>query len=154
MVCFFLTRSKLLKLFVSTICSGLHFKTQMVSLPPEVSIYPLTWFNLPLTWGKLSHRSHYFGQLCQRCLLIISFDRRHPEIKVFSFNICVIFPYLQDNISKKWFILPHSPLQPNWMWFHIPRSLFKKVGGLDFLLQCDFEISKSLVKLSNFYRQQ
>ncbi len=43
--------------------------------------------------------------------------------------------------------------QPNSMWFHIPKSLFKKVGGLDFLLKCDFEVSKLPIKLSKFHKQ-
>lgn len=28
--------------------------------------------------------------------------------------------------------------QPDSMWFHIPRSLFKKIGGRELLLKCDF----------------
>ncbi len=32
--------------------------------------------------------------------------------------------------------------QTNSMCFHIPKSVFQKVGGLDFLLKCDFEVSK------------
>ncbi len=43
--------------------------------------------------------------------------------------------------------------QPNSMWFHIPKSVFKKVGGLDFLLKCDFEVSKLPIKLSKFHKQ-
>lgn len=43
--------------------------------------------------------------------------------------------------------------QPNSMWFHVPRSLFHKIGGLDFLLKCDFEVSKIPIKLSSFHRQ-
>lgn len=36
--------------------------------------------------------------------------------------------------------------QPNSMWFHIPRSLFKRIGGLEFLLKCDFDVNKVPVK--------
>ncbi|KAL4000493.1 26S proteasome regulatory subunit N3 [Sarotherodon galilaeus] len=39
------------------------------------------------------------------------------------------------------------------MWYHIPNKLFNKVGGLDFLLRCDYEISKIPLKLSSFYKQ-
>ena len=39
------------------------------------------------------------------------------------------------------------------MWFHVPRSLYNKLGGLDFLLKCDFEVSKIPIKLSNFHRK-
>ena len=44
-------------------------------------------------------------------------------------------------------------LQPDSMWFQIPRSLFKKIGGPEFILQCDFEVTKIPVKLSNFHKQ-
>jgi len=43
--------------------------------------------------------------------------------------------------------------QPNSIWFHIPKCIFKKVGGLEFLLKCDFEITKLPIKLSNFHKQ-
>lgn len=43
--------------------------------------------------------------------------------------------------------------QHNSMWFHIPKCVFKKVGGFDFLLKCDFEVSKLSIKLSKFHKQ-
>lgn len=39
------------------------------------------------------------------------------------------------------------------IWFHIPRSVFQKMGGLEFLLKCDFDVHKVPVKLSNFHKQ-
>lgn len=39
------------------------------------------------------------------------------------------------------------------IWFHIPKNIFKKVGGIDFLLKCDYEITKLPVKLSEFHKQ-
>uniref|UniRef100_A0A3P9JF49 Reverse transcriptase domain-containing protein n=1 Tax=Oryzias latipes TaxID=8090 RepID=A0A3P9JF49_ORYLA len=39
------------------------------------------------------------------------------------------------------------------MWFHIPRSIFKHLGGIDFLLKCDFEVNKIPFILSNFHKQ-
>ncbi len=43
--------------------------------------------------------------------------------------------------------------QPDSIWFHVPKCLFQKVGGLEFLLRCDFEISKLPIKLSDFHKQ-
>ena len=43
--------------------------------------------------------------------------------------------------------------QPDSMWFNIPRSLFKKIGGLEFILQCDLEVGFLRLKLSNFRTQ-
>ncbi|XP_054865756.1 uncharacterized protein LOC129348729 [Amphiprion ocellaris] len=39
------------------------------------------------------------------------------------------------------------------LWYHIPNKLFNKVGGLDFLLRCDFDLSKLPLKISPFHRQ-
>ena len=43
--------------------------------------------------------------------------------------------------------------QPDSIWFHIPKCLFQTVGGLKFLLSCDFELSKLPIKLSDFHKQ-
>ena len=37
--------------------------------------------------------------------------------------------------------------------FIFREPLFKKIGGLEFLLQCDFEVHKVPIKLSNFHKQ-
>ena len=42
---------------------------------------------------------------------------------------------------------------PESIWYHIPDKLFNIVGGLDFLLRCDFDLSKLPLKLSSFHRQ-
>lgn len=42
---------------------------------------------------------------------------------------------------------------PTSMWFHIPWNIFKKIGGLDLLLKCDFEVGKLPLKLSDFHKQ-
>ncbi len=39
------------------------------------------------------------------------------------------------------------------MWFHIPRGIFGKLGSMDFLLRCDFDINKIPLALSKFHRQ-
>ena len=39
------------------------------------------------------------------------------------------------------------------IWFSIPSLVFSKVGGIEFLLVCDFEISKLPIKLSKFHQQ-
>ncbi|XP_013880610.1 uncharacterized protein LOC106529676 [Austrofundulus limnaeus] len=39
------------------------------------------------------------------------------------------------------------------VWFVVPTFVFKKVGGIEFLLKCDFEISKLPLQLSTFHQQ-
>ncbi|XP_040908382.1 uncharacterized protein LOC121191268 [Toxotes jaculatrix] len=41
----------------------------------------------------------------------------------------------------------------NGIWFSLPAFIFNKVGGIQFLLVCDFEISKLPIKLSKFHQQ-
>lgn len=37
--------------------------------------------------------------------------------------------------------------------YTVPRAVFGKIGGLDFLLKCDFEINKIPIALSKFHGQ-
>lgn len=39
------------------------------------------------------------------------------------------------------------------MWYHIPNHLLNQVGGVEFLLTCDFEEPKVPIKPSNFHKQ-
>ncbi len=47
----------------------------------------------------------------------------------------------------KW--LKDCSSHPLSIWYHIPNKIFNKVGGLEFLFECDFEVSRIPVKLSN-----
>ncbi len=38
-------------------------------------------------------------------------------------------------------------------WFQFPSAIFNKCGGISFLFQCDFELSKLPIKLSAFHQQ-
>lgn len=42
---------------------------------------------------------------------------------------------------------------PDSLWNVIPKYIFSKVGGLPFLLVCNYNISKLPIKLSNFHKQ-
>lgn len=39
------------------------------------------------------------------------------------------------------------------LWFIIPELLFRKVGGIEFLLHCNYDVGKIPVNLSNFHKQ-
>lgn len=49
--------------------------------------------------------------------------------------------------------IKHFLNTPSTIWFKIPKNIFDKVGGLSFLLRCDFEISKLPIKLSDYHKQ-
>ena len=42
---------------------------------------------------------------------------------------------------------------PESLWNFIPHNIFQKVGGLRFLMGCNFTVSKLPLKLSKFYQQ-
>lgn len=52
-------------------------------------------------------------------------------------------------LKVKW--LKSFLMNSNSLWFCIPRAIFKKLGGIDLLLKCDFSIQKLPVKLSSFH---
>lgn len=41
----------------------------------------------------------------------------------------------------------------NKLWYLIPNLIFQKVGGIEFLLQCNYNVDKLPIKLSNFHKQ-
>ncbi len=41
----------------------------------------------------------------------------------------------------------------NKLWYYIPNLVFDQIGGIKFLLNCNFDINKIPIKLSNFHRQ-
>lgn len=41
----------------------------------------------------------------------------------------------------------------NSLWYYIPNQIFEKVGGISFLLKCDFDFKKLPMKLSDFHQQ-
>ncbi len=49
--------------------------------------------------------------------------------------------------------IKHCLCENNFPWFSIPNIIFKKCGGLHFLLACGFKCNKLPVKLSNYYKQ-
>lgn len=80
--------------------------------------------------------------------------------------------YIKNDLVKNYkvggikaidFEIMNGMLKINWLrsflrngdeiWFSLPSLIFSKVGGIEFLLVCDFEISKLPIKLSQFYQQ-
>uniref|UniRef100_A0A3Q3ASU9 Reverse transcriptase domain-containing protein n=1 Tax=Kryptolebias marmoratus TaxID=37003 RepID=A0A3Q3ASU9_KRYMA len=44
-------------------------------------------------------------------------------------------------------------MNENSIWYCLPRGLFKKIGGIDFVLRCDFGADRLPIKLSAFHKQ-
>lgn len=39
------------------------------------------------------------------------------------------------------------------IWFNIPTFILQKLGGIDFLLRCDFDVRKLPVKFFDYHQQ-
>lgn len=61
------------------------------------------------------------------------------------------FDIMNGVLKLKW--LKSFLNNPHSIWFFIPSKVFNTLGGIDFLLKCDFEITKLPVKLSEFHKQ-
>lgn len=71
--------------------------------------------------------------------------------------------YEEGGIKAIDFVVMNAVLKMKWLqshlrdsneiWFALPLFVFDKVGGIEFLLKCDFALSKLLVKVSAFHQQ-
>ena len=61
------------------------------------------------------------------------------------------FDPMNGSLKLKW--LQSFIKQYEHFWFNLPTKLFLDFGGVEFLLKCDFEMSKLPVKLSKFHQQ-
>lgn len=58
-----------------------------------------------------------------------------------------------SNITFKLNWIKHFIKHKDKIWYIIPNLIFKRVGGIEFLLKCDYDINKLPLQLSNFHRQ-
>lgn len=61
------------------------------------------------------------------------------------------FDVMNGVLKLKWlksFICNHQSF-----WYIVPSAIFKKLGGINFLLRCDFECTSLPLKLSDFHQQ-
>lgn len=58
-----------------------------------------------------------------------------------------------SNIIFKVNWLKHYINNKDKLWYLIPNLIFKNVGGIEFLLKCDFRVDKLPLRLSNFHKQ-
>lgn len=61
------------------------------------------------------------------------------------------FESLLGTFRIKW--LKECLIKSHSIWYHIPNHIFKKIGGLDFVLRCDLDPCKIPLKVSNFHKQ-
>lgn len=76
---------------------------------------------------------------------ILSASRKQGSFEMLNFND------LNNTFKIKW--VKECLKSPNSIWFFIPNNLCKKLGGLQFLLSCNFNVTKLPLKLSKFHQQ-
>ncbi len=70
-------------------------------------------------------------------------------------------PLIQGGLNVLDFEISNTIFKTKWIqnyirskvWYYIPNIIFEKVGGVEFLLNCNFNSSKLPIKLSNFHKQ-
>ncbi len=71
--------------------------------------------------------------------------------KLMEVLTCLIFLYLYYTFKVNW--VKNCVSSPDSIWYFIPHNIYKNVGGLTFLLTCNFSPSKLPIKLSKFHEQ-
>lgn len=61
------------------------------------------------------------------------------------------FDCINGTLKINW--LKSFLMNGNSFWFTVPRGIFKSIGGIDFLLHCDFSIPKLPIILSSYHKQ-
>lgn len=61
------------------------------------------------------------------------------------------FSDLNNTFKIKW--LQECIKKPKSIWYFIPNNIFQSLGGLQFLMSCNYSVTKLPIKLSNFYKQ-
>ncbi|KAF7650888.1 hypothetical protein LDENG_00119260 [Lucifuga dentata] len=126
--------------------SGRIFLTKLESLSrciypayslsiPNRAIKKINQVNFDYIWKK---KTHYI--------------RRVEMIKDFKDGglQAIDFDFIHGTLKINWL---KGFLNNNNLWYHIPREIFNKVGGIELLLKCDFTIQKLPIKLSSFHQQ-
>ncbi len=64
-----------------------------------------------------------------------------------------LLDYMDMNYTFKTKWIKEYLKNPESLWYFIPQNIFGKIGGLPFLLNCDYNVSKLPLKLSKFHQQ-
>lgn len=91
---------------------------------------------LNIIWRNKPHYSKN-AVLCKPCCQV--------GLNVLDFHTSI------TSLKIKW--LKDYMLGKRKMWYIVPKLICKTVGGIDFLLKCDFDLNKDPIQLSNFHRQ-
>lgn len=106
-----------------------------LSIPPKI-IKEINKLNFNFIWRN---KHHYI----KKGNTIKNFE--DGGIKAIDFEI------MNGVLKIKW--LQSFMKSSHEIWFAVPSMVFSKVGGVEFLLRCDFDIPKLPIKLSAFHQQ-
>lgn len=112
-------------------------------------IYPSFSVDIPDQYIKKINKIQYDFIWNNKQHLIRKNDLVKP-IEEGGLNV-IDFDVMNGVIKLQW--LKKFLIKKNSVWFSIPTFLFEKIGGIDFLLRCDFDPLKLPIKLSNYHKQ-
>lgn len=103
---------------------------------PKSAIKSINQINFDFIWKRKTHyirQGNLVKQYEDGGLQAIDFDSLNGTLKI---------NWLRSFLRNQ-----------NSLWFHIPNKIFSELGGISFLLRCDFDIKKLPIKLSSFHQQ-
>ncbi len=121
-----------LTLLMTTLCSQL-FKYESNHDRDRFDILYFVIFDIKILWFMEKQNSAILNAYDKGGLNLIDFSSLNS-----NFKINWIRQYLQNSSS---------------IWNIIPLFVFSHLGGLEFLLMCNYKIEKLPIKLSKFYQQ-
>lgn len=111
------------------------YPTYLMAMP-KTSIKTINQINFEFIWKKKTHyikKGNLTKPFEEDGLQAIDFETLNATLKL--------------NCLKSFLKNKHN------FWFRIPNYIFSKLGGMAFILRCDFQIKKLPVKLSLFHQQ-
>lgn len=117
-------------------------KTEGISRSVYVSLSLNVPTNVIKQLDKILHleeKTHYLRKET------IKRSREQGGLEVLDFSL------LNNTFKVKWLI--KFLKNPDSIWYAFPSYLFNSIGGIDFLLKCNFPIDKIPVSLANFHKQ-
>uniref|UniRef100_A0A3Q2ZDV5 Reverse transcriptase domain-containing protein n=1 Tax=Kryptolebias marmoratus TaxID=37003 RepID=A0A3Q2ZDV5_KRYMA len=103
---------------------------------PNSAIKSINRMNFDFIWKQKTHyirKGNLIKQFEDGGLQAIEFDSMNGTLKI---------NWLRSFLTNQ-----------NALWFHIPSKIFSNLGGVNFLLRCDFDVKNLPVKLSFFHQQ-
>ncbi|KAK2829371.1 hypothetical protein Q7C36_017361 [Tachysurus vachellii] len=114
------------------------------------AIYPAFYLEISDNMINLLNKMNFQFIWKDKCHYIRKADMI-KSIEEGGLNVIDFSVVLNGVLKLKW--LKSFVCHKDAFWFTIPNAIFQKMGGIHFLLRCDYDVYKLPVKLSDFHQQ-